>query len=124
MSVLLAIDTAAPRLALAILRDGDHVDTLIEDMATGQAERLFPALDDLLGRSGVTYKDLTRVAVTIRQSDRIVAELEYEIPLTRLALLQKLEERAAVRTIEHASAHATVTHANDLRRDLQPETRP
>jgi tRNA threonylcarbamoyl adenosine modification protein YeaZ len=64
MSVLLAIDTAAPRLALAILRDGDHVDTLIEDMATGQAERLFPALDDLLGRSGVTYKDLTRVAVT------------------------------------------------------------
>jgi tRNA threonylcarbamoyladenosine biosynthesis protein TsaB len=61
---LLAIDTAAPRLALAILRDGDRIETLIEDMATGQAERLFPALDELLGRSGVTYKDLTRIAVT------------------------------------------------------------
>jgi tRNA threonylcarbamoyladenosine biosynthesis protein TsaB len=64
MSVLLAIDTAAPRLALAILRDTDRVETLVEDMATGQAERLFPALDELLGRSGVTYKDLTRIAVT------------------------------------------------------------
>lgn len=64
MSVLLAIDTAAPRLALAVLRDGDRVDTLVEDMATGQAERLFPALEELLSRAGVTYKDLTRIAVT------------------------------------------------------------
>jgi len=64
MTVLLAIDTAAPRLALAVLRDGDRVDTLVEDMATGQAERLFPALDELLSRATVTYKDLTRIAVT------------------------------------------------------------
>ena len=33
MSVLLAIDTAAPRLQLALLRDDDRVDTLVEDMA-------------------------------------------------------------------------------------------
>ena len=64
MSVLIAIDTAAPRLALALLRDGDRVDALVEDMATGQAERLFPALDELLTRAAVTYKDLTRIAVT------------------------------------------------------------
>lgn len=64
MSVLLAIDTAAPRLALAVLRDGDRVDTLVEDMATGQAERLFPALEELFARAAVTYSDLTRVAVT------------------------------------------------------------
>jgi len=64
MTVLLAIDTAAPRLALAVLRNGDRVDTLVEDMATGQAERLFPALDELLSRATVTYKDLTRIAVT------------------------------------------------------------
>jgi tRNA threonylcarbamoyladenosine biosynthesis protein TsaB len=64
MSVLLAIDTAAPRLALAILHDGDRVETLVEDMATGQAERLFPALDELLSRAGVTYPNLTRIAVT------------------------------------------------------------
>ena len=64
MSVLLAIDTAAPRLQLALLRDGDRVDTLLEDMATGQAERLFPALAELFARAGVTYADLTRIAVT------------------------------------------------------------
>jgi tRNA threonylcarbamoyladenosine biosynthesis protein TsaB len=64
MSVLLAIDTAAPRLALAVLRDGDRVDTLIEDMATGQAERLFSAIDELFARTGIAYADLTRIAVT------------------------------------------------------------
>lgn len=64
MSALLAIDTAAPRLALAVLRDGNRLETLIEDMATGQAERLFPALAELLDRSGITYADLTRIAVT------------------------------------------------------------
>jgi tRNA threonylcarbamoyl adenosine modification protein YeaZ len=64
MGTLLAIDTAAPRLQLALLRDTDRVDTLVEDMATGQAERLFPALAELLARAGLAYKDLTRIAVT------------------------------------------------------------
>ena len=64
MSVVLAIDTAAPRLQLAVLGDADRLETLVEDMPTGQAERLFPALAELLARGGVTYHDLTRVAVT------------------------------------------------------------
>ncbi|MEO6394492.1 MAG: tRNA (adenosine(37)-N6)-threonylcarbamoyltransferase complex dimerization subunit type 1 TsaB [Devosia sp.] len=63
MNALLAIDTAAPRLQLALLRD-DRVDTLIEDMPTGQAERIFPAIAELLARAGVTYADLRRIAVT------------------------------------------------------------
>jgi tRNA threonylcarbamoyladenosine biosynthesis protein TsaB len=62
-SVLLAIDTAAPRLQLALLV-GDRVDTLVEDMAQGQAERIFPAIDELLARNALTYKDLTRIAVS------------------------------------------------------------
>lgn len=60
---LLAIDTAGPRLQLALLR-GDDADTLVEDMPTGQAERLFPAIAELLARRGVEYADLTRLAVT------------------------------------------------------------
>lgn len=64
MGTLLAIDTAAPRLQLALLCDNGRVDTLVEDMATGQAERLFPALAELLARAGTTYADLTRIAVT------------------------------------------------------------
>jgi len=64
MGTLLAIDTAAPRLQLAMLRTPDRVDTLVEDMATGQAERLFPALGELLATAGIAYGDLTRIAVT------------------------------------------------------------
>lgn len=60
---LLAIDTAAPRLQLALLL-ADRADSLVEDMAQGQAERIFPAIDELLARNGLTYKDLARVAVT------------------------------------------------------------
>ncbi len=64
MGILLAIDTAAPRLQLALLSADDRVETLVEDMATGQAERLFPALAELLGRANTSYADLTRIAVT------------------------------------------------------------
>lgn len=64
MGLLLAIDTAAPRLQLAVLFDDDRVDTLSEDMATGQAERLFPALAELLARNSANYAALTRIAVT------------------------------------------------------------
>jgi tRNA threonylcarbamoyladenosine biosynthesis protein TsaB len=63
MSILLAIDTAAPRLQLALLA-GDRTDVLAEDMAQGQAERIFPAIDELLARNGLAYKDLARIAVT------------------------------------------------------------
>ena len=62
-SVLLAIDTAAPRLQVALLV-GERADTLVEDMAQGQAERIFPAIDELLARNGLAYKDLSRIAVT------------------------------------------------------------
>jgi tRNA threonylcarbamoyl adenosine modification protein YeaZ len=64
MGLLLAIDTAAPRLQLALLGDAGRLETLVEDMATGQAERLFPALGDLLARADAKYADLTRIAVT------------------------------------------------------------
>lgn len=60
---LLAIDTAAPRLQLALLV-GEAADSLVEDMAQGQAERIFPALAELLGRNRLAYADLKRIAVT------------------------------------------------------------
>lgn len=60
---LLAIDTAAPRLQLALLV-GEAADSLVEDMAQGQAERIFPALAELLGRNRLAYADLKLIAVT------------------------------------------------------------
>jgi tRNA threonylcarbamoyl adenosine modification protein YeaZ len=64
MPILLAIDTAAPRLQLALLRADGSVDTLVEDMAQGQAERILPAIGELLARNGIRYPDLDRIAVT------------------------------------------------------------
>lgn len=64
MGTLLAIDTAAPRLQLALLGENDRLEDLVEDMPTGQAERLFPALAELLARTNTAYKDLNRIAVT------------------------------------------------------------
>jgi tRNA threonylcarbamoyladenosine biosynthesis protein TsaB len=63
MTALLAIDTAGPRLQLALLL-GERNDALVEDMPTGQAERIFPAIAELLARNASTYAQLTRVAVT------------------------------------------------------------
>jgi tRNA threonylcarbamoyladenosine biosynthesis protein TsaB len=60
---LLAIDTAAPRLQLALLM-GQRVDTLVEDMPQGQAERIMPAIGELLARNGIGYPELRRIAVT------------------------------------------------------------
>jgi tRNA threonylcarbamoyladenosine biosynthesis protein TsaB len=62
--VTLAIDTAAPRLQLALALADGSVDVLVEDIAKGHAEILFDRLGDLLGRNGLGYEDLDRVAVT------------------------------------------------------------
>jgi tRNA threonylcarbamoyl adenosine modification protein YeaZ len=63
METLLAIDTAAPRLQLALLR-GDSIDVSIDEIAQGHAEILFDRIAALLARNGVAYGDLTRLAVT------------------------------------------------------------
>lgn len=61
--VLLAIDTAGPRLQLALITS-DHVDDLVRDIAKGHAEIIFDQIDKLLKRNQLAYKDLTRLAVT------------------------------------------------------------
>lgn len=60
---LLAIDTTGPRLQLALDLGGEQL-VLVEDMAQGQAERLFPALAELYARAGIAPKQLGRIAVT------------------------------------------------------------
>jgi tRNA threonylcarbamoyladenosine biosynthesis protein TsaB len=63
-NTILAIDTAAPRLQLALLRADGSVDVSVDDIAKGHAELIFPRIDALLGRNGLTYADLARIAVT------------------------------------------------------------
>ena len=64
MTITLAIDTAAPRLQLALLLADGHVDVSVDEIATGHAELIFERIGQLLGRNGVGYEDLERVAST------------------------------------------------------------
>ena len=62
--ITLAIDTAAPRLQLALLRADGTTDVSVDDIATGHAEILFDRLADLLVRNGIGHADVERIAVT------------------------------------------------------------
>jgi len=62
--ITLAIDTAAPRLQLALLTPNGTVDVSMDDIATGHAEILFDRLAALLARNTLTHADVARVAVT------------------------------------------------------------
>ncbi len=64
LPITLAIDTAAPRLQLALLMGNGQCDVLIEDIAKGHAEILFDRIGALLGRNGISYDALERVATT------------------------------------------------------------
>lgn len=126
----------AGRQAAAVALETVHCDKSVDYAATWSALRAsfqsfaFPlpmtihATVDSSGQARANKVD-TRVAITIRQLDRTVAKLEYEIPLTRMTLLKKLEQRSALRSIEYASEHASPSPASmELRLDIQPETRP
>jgi tRNA threonylcarbamoyl adenosine modification protein YeaZ len=58
----LAFDTSAAHCAAAVL-SGDRAVTRVERMATGQAERLVPMLQELLALAGATWADIGLIAV-------------------------------------------------------------
>ncbi|MCS6760101.1 MAG: tRNA (adenosine(37)-N6)-threonylcarbamoyltransferase complex dimerization subunit type 1 TsaB, partial [Candidatus Devosia euplotis] len=61
---VLAIDTAAPRLQLALLLADGSLDVSVDEMAAGQAEAIFGRIAGLLARNAIGYPDLTRVVTT------------------------------------------------------------
>ncbi|QQR38941.1 tRNA (adenosine(37)-N6)-threonylcarbamoyltransferase complex dimerization subunit type 1 TsaB [Devosia rhizoryzae] len=64
LPITLAIDTAAPRLQLALLLADGHCEVLVEDIAKGHAEILFDRINTLLARNDVGYEALARIATT------------------------------------------------------------
>ncbi|GLQ12334.1 tRNA (adenosine(37)-N6)-threonylcarbamoyltransferase complex dimerization subunit type 1 TsaB [Devosia yakushimensis] len=64
LPVTLAIDTAAPRLQLALLRADGSTDISIDEIATGHAELIFGRIAALLARNGMDYPGLQRVVTT------------------------------------------------------------
>jgi tRNA threonylcarbamoyladenosine biosynthesis protein TsaB len=64
MTITLAIDTAAPRLQLALLLGDGRTDISVDEIATGHAELIFGRIAALLERNGLGYADLGRVVTT------------------------------------------------------------
>lgn len=60
---ILAFDTSGPHCAAALLTGDKVVASRHEEMKRGQAERLFPLLEELLGEVGAGWKDLDAVGV-------------------------------------------------------------
>lgn len=63
--LILGFDTSSEHCGAVILRGADILASAHEEMARGQAERLFPMIDEVLSDAGVTFEDLDAIGVGI-----------------------------------------------------------
>jgi len=63
--LILGFDTSAAHCAAALLCGDRLLAEAHEDMKRGQAERLFPLLEDVLAQAGVGWSDLSAIGVGI-----------------------------------------------------------
>lgn len=61
----LSFDTSAAHCAVALTNGDQVLAAFTEALKKGQAERLFPMLEDLLDQAGTTWSDLDRIGVGI-----------------------------------------------------------
>ena len=61
----LGFDTSAAHCAAALLRGDEIIASRHEEMGKGQAERLFPLLEELLAGAGASWGELSRIGVGI-----------------------------------------------------------
>ncbi len=59
----LGFDTSAAHCAAVLIRAGQVIAQRHEDMARGQAERLFPMIDELLAETGHGWQDIALIGV-------------------------------------------------------------
>ncbi|MDF1854666.1 tRNA (adenosine(37)-N6)-threonylcarbamoyltransferase complex dimerization subunit type 1 TsaB [Pseudooceanicola sp.] len=59
----LGFDTSAAHCAAALLSGSEVIAARAEAMGRGQAERLFPLIEELLTESGIRWRDLSRIGV-------------------------------------------------------------
>jgi len=65
MTLVLGFDTSAAHCAAALVHDGRILAERSEPMARGQAERLFPLLEELLAGAETGWGELDRIGVGI-----------------------------------------------------------
>ena len=63
--VILAFDTSAAHCAAALLSGDRVLATRVQEMSRGQAEALFPLLEETLSAAFVSWQDLTRIGVGV-----------------------------------------------------------
>ncbi|MGH1368281.1 MAG: tRNA (adenosine(37)-N6)-threonylcarbamoyltransferase complex dimerization subunit type 1 TsaB [Maritimibacter sp.] len=63
--LILAFDTSAAHCAAALLSGDDILACRFEEMARGQAERLFPLLEDVLAQGDVAWSALDGIGVGV-----------------------------------------------------------
>jgi len=63
--LILAFDTSAAHCAAALLSGDELLQTLVEPMAKGQAERLVGLCQEILAAAGVGMRDLTSIGVGV-----------------------------------------------------------
>jgi len=63
--LILSFDTSGAYCAAALLSGQQILASTAEEMSRGQAERLMPLLEELLGRAGMTWRDLTALGVGV-----------------------------------------------------------
>ena len=63
--LILAFDTSVAHCAAALLSGDAILAERVEPMQKGQAERLFPLLEEVLNKGGVAWSDLTAIGVGI-----------------------------------------------------------
>jgi len=59
----LGFDTSAAHCAAVLIRAGEVIASRHEDMTRGQAERLFPMIDEMLAETGHGWRDLSLIGV-------------------------------------------------------------
>ncbi len=64
-SLILAFDTSAAHCAAALLWDDEVLIERLEPMQKGQAERLFPLLEEVLAKHGKAWSDLDAIGVCV-----------------------------------------------------------
>lgn len=63
MTLILALDTTAAHCGVALVSGSDVLISRTDPMTKGQAERLFPIIDEIMSECGLSYSDLDAIAV-------------------------------------------------------------
>lgn len=116
---LLAIDTSEQACSVALVENGRVRDSRSEIIGRGHAERLLPLIAERLAAHGLSYGDLTRVAVTtgpgtftglrIGLSVARGLALQGDIPCIGLTGLQVLAAQAMAQVDDARPVHAMIT---------------